>query len=188
MQESQTIQCPNCQKPAKLVQYLQEIPHFGKLLFSTLSCENSVFKLSDVFCTEFKKPVQYSACIDSEKDLSLKIVKSSTATVEIPELGVLVEPGAASEGYFSNIEGFLDRVQQVAQILVDSAKNPEEINAARKSLEKIKKAREGNLAFSIIVKDPFGNSALLGDNVERKELSEKEAASLKKPFLVLEKS
>ncbi len=187
MQE-QGIDCPNCHQKAGLNQLVKEVPYFGKLLFSTLSCQHCGFKLSDVFCTDFKKPSQYSARINSEKDLSLKIVKGSTATIKIPELGVLIEPGAASEGYFSNIEGLLDRVQQVAQILVDSAKKPKEVQAAGKALEKIKKARGGKLSFTVIVQDPFGNSALIGNNVEKRELSASETAKLKKPLIVLESS
>jgi zinc finger protein len=182
----QGIDCPNCHQKAGLNQFVKEVPHFGKLLFSTLSCSNCGFKLSDVFCTDFKKPSQYSARIESEKDLSIKIVKGSTATVKIPELGVLIEPGAASDGYFSNIEGLLDRIQQVAQILVNTAEKPKQVQAARKALEKIKKARLGKIKFEVIVQDAFGNSALIGNNVERKQLSGKEAAELKKPLVVLE--
>ena len=188
MVSEQQIDCPNCNSPASLTQLTREIPHFGKLLFSTIACGNCGFKLSDVMQTDFQKPMQYSARINSEEGLKVKIVKSSTATVEIPELGVLIEPSFASEGYFSNIEGLLDRIQQVAKILLDSAEKPKEVQTAKKALEKIKKARNGKLEFTVIVKDAFGNSALIGNGVEKKGLSEKEAGKLKKPLVILEKS
>ncbi|MDO8647967.1 MAG: ZPR1 zinc finger domain-containing protein [Candidatus Diapherotrites archaeon] len=183
---TQNVKCPNCNADIQLQQTVEEIANFGKMLFSVLHCEKCGFKLSDVMSLDFKKPVEYSAKISKPSHLSIKIIKSSTATIKIPELGVLIEPGPASDGYFSNIEGLLDRIQQVAEILVSSAKEPKEVKAADKALEKIHAARDSKFSFTVEVLDPFGNSALVGNSVKRILLSKQQAAKLKKPITVFQ--
>ena len=182
----QIVKCPSCNSSIALQQTVEEISHFGKMLFSVLHCANCGFKLNDVMSLDFKKPSEYSARISKPSHLSIKIIKSSTATIKIPELGVLIEPGPASEGYFSNIEGLLDRIEQVASILINSAKQPIEVKAAAKAFEKLKKARASKLSFTVKVLDPFGNSALIGTGVKRTALSKEQAAKLKKPITVFQ--
>jgi len=180
------VKCPNCSANATLVQTIDEVPHFGKLMFSVLKCASCGFKLSDVMSLDFKKPCEHSAKVSKPSELSIKIVKSSTGTVRIPELGVEIEPGPASEGYFTNLEGLLDRVEMVSQILVNSAKLPAEVKAAAASLKKVQAAKAGELKFSVKVLDPFGNSALIGNGVKKKFLTKEQAAKLKKPMTVFE--
>ncbi|MBP3800305.1 MAG: hypothetical protein ILA19_04935, partial [Bacilli bacterium] len=40
----------------------------------------------------------------SKETLSVRVVRSQSATVTIPEIGVKVEPGPKSEGYVTNVE------------------------------------------------------------------------------------
>ena len=36
-----------------------------------------------------------------------------SASIEIPELGVRIDPGPACQGFVSNVEGVLDRIDQI---------------------------------------------------------------------------
>ena len=181
-----TLECPSCSAKASLVQNIRNIPNFGEMMLTHLYCSCG-FKYSDAMSLEFKQPVQYEVKINNEKDLSVKMIRSSSGTIRIPELGVEIEPGPAAEGYFTNIEGLLDRVEQAGRVIKNSAQEKEELEAARAGLDKIEAARNGKIPFTVIVLDPFGNSALVGEGVKRRELSQKEAAQLKKGIQLIGK-
>jgi zinc finger protein len=177
--------CPNCGKKALLTHSEQEIPHFGKILISTLYCRSCSFKWNDIIALDSKEPNEFRCKVSSENDLKIKIVKSSSATIIIPELGVEIEPGIASDGYISNIEGLLVRIEEATGIIFRSSSGQQK-KAAEKLLKKIFNAKNGKLAFEVIVLDPLGNSGLIGNGVKKRKLSEKEASSLKKGINIIE--
>ena len=174
---SMAIECPKCNsKNAKLVETIHDVKHFGNVLLTTLKCDDCEFKLNDVLCVEQSgKGKKFVARIETAKDLEIKVIKSSTAFVEVPEIGIDITPGRQSEGYYSNIEGMLDRMKQALAALQENnkAKNVEKI------LNLIEKAKRNEIAFTVIIKDPYGNSAFVGKNVKESELSEQEEIELK---------
>ena len=174
------LECPNCGKNARLVEHLQEIPHFGKAIITTLACEKCSYKLNDVMIVNANEPVLYKAEISGKKDLEAKVIRSSTGTIRIDRLGISIEPGPAAEGYITNIEGILDRVESATKALIGSPGTDEadESKLARKELERIKRARDGEIPFAVIIEDPLGNSAMIGANTKKMKLSPEEIKKL----------
>jgi len=89
-----------------------------------------------------------------------------TASIAIPELGVEIDPGPACTGFITNVEGVLDRIHQV----VEATCRWNEGEAKEKAcelLERIARAREGNLAFTLVLDDPTGNSAIISEKAEK---------------------
>jgi zinc finger protein len=82
-----------------------------------------------------------------------------------------VTPGPASDGYITNIEGVIGRVQEQ----IESARDNTDDDAARKKaknmLKKLRKVRFGQDKIKIIIEDPTGNSAILSDKAEVHKLS-----------------
>ncbi|MFH0714589.1 MAG: ZPR1 zinc finger domain-containing protein [Candidatus Diapherotrites archaeon] len=171
MEPQLSVPCPSCSKPAFLLQVSENVEQFGEVLLSTLSCPHCGLKLNDVWNTAFNEPVYFEAKVRSASDLKVKIVRSTSGTVEIPELGTTIEPGPLADGYISNMEGLLDRVRSVLATV--PGKKSDQLKS------KIDSMKEGKIPFTVIVKDPFGNSALIGNKVEKKKLSAKDAAKLK---------
>ncbi len=154
-----TIDCPQCGKKAKFVETDHEVENFGTVIITTLSCEHCSFRFSDVLSvTKGKNAKKFKAEIQKPEDLKTKIIKSSTAKIKIPELGLEVSPGPRSDGYISNIEGLLERFQQAIEIISKTDKKK-----ATQILGQIKKARAGQKKFTVLLEDPSGNSALVGD-------------------------
>ena len=180
--EGLTIHCPSCNAQAVITQAVKEVQHFGRLLFSTLSCNACGFKMNDVQMIDTQEASKYSAEVRGLQDLSVKLVKSSTGTVRIPALNTTIEPGPASEGYLTNVEGLLERVEDATRVLKSSADSPQQKKKAQAILDKIAKARAGKLTFKVYVLDPHGNSALIGSNVIKSRLSKAEASELKDPL------
>lgn len=170
-----SIDCPKCRKKAVLTELIQEIPNFGETLISNLHCNHCGYNFNDVMSSSTHKPVFFIAKIENEEDLKIKLIKSSSSFIEIPELGVEIFPSPYSEGYISNIEGLLDRVKQSIELLGEEKK-------AKQKLKELDKAMNGEKEFSVHLKDIFGHGALVGNNVQKKELSKQETEKLKKLF------
>ncbi len=179
------IACPNCGKPAVFVESAHEVPHFGRTIFTTVDCRACGFKLNDVIPGEFKAPGAFSVEVRKPKDLETKIIRSGSGTVRITKLGVLIEPGMAAEGFISNLEGLLDRVEGTVKSFLFSGDEPDR-RKAEKKLKQLRLAREGKLAFQVSVLDPYGNSAIIGPGVKQRKLSAAEVKKLKTGMTVLE--
>ena len=61
------------------------------------------------FLPEGKKPGSWKLKIEDNTHLDARVVRSSSCTVRISELGLEVSPGSSSTGYISNVEGVLER-------------------------------------------------------------------------------
>lgn len=181
------IKCPACSVEgiAKSIMKEIEIPHFGKVLETTIQCPDCGFKHSDIIALEQNDPAKYVIKIN-KNNLSVRVVRSQSATVLIPELGVKVEPGPKSEGYVTNIEGILtrfeDAVKKALNLFDDNASQENGTN----TLKEIQNLKKGNGTATLIVLDPFGQSKIVSDNVEISEIPENELNTLKTGFSHIE--
>ncbi len=174
--------CPICGKDSLVFSALDyEVPYFGKVLLTNVKCDECGYKHSDVFSVEVKEPSEVKFRVLSEEDLMVRVVKSSNATIEIPELGIKIEPGPASEAYISNVEGVLIRIEEVLK-----SKFLENKKKVKELLKKIKRMREGKGEFTLIIKDPTGNSAIGSERTEKRRLSKEEIESLKTSVFFLD--
>lgn len=159
--------CPACGCEIQIVHHHLEIPHFPDLLLVSIACDACGYRHVDTIIPEEGEPVQWTVRVEDLEDLSIKVVRSMTGTIEIPELGLMVEPGAACEGFITNIEGVLSRFEGAVAGILASAESDEEREAAFKMQEKIVAAREVDFPFTVIIKDPAGNSALVSKKASR---------------------
>jgi zinc finger protein len=112
------------------------------------------------------EPVRYVYRTANQDDLAVRVVRSMSASIEIPELGVRIDPGPTCQGFVSNIEGVLDRiVHAVGSAIVDG--DAEERENARLLLDKIARVKCGELPVTVILEDPNGNSAIVSDSAEK---------------------
>jgi zinc finger protein len=112
------------------------------------------------------EPVRYVHRTATQEDLAIRVVRSMSASIEIPELGVRIDPGPTCQGFVSNIEGVLDRiVHAIGSAIIDG--DAEERENARLLLEKIARVKRGELPVTLILEDPSGNSAIVSDGAEK---------------------
>ncbi|NOY10929.1 MAG: ZPR1 zinc finger domain-containing protein [Archaeoglobi archaeon] len=179
------IPCPVCGEELNVVTATYDTPYFGKLLITSISCRCG-FKHSDSFVAEIKDPVRFTIEVN-EKTLFSKVVRSTSGTIRIPELGLAMEPGPASQGFITNVEGVLMRFEDV----VEMAKrwNSDDVDAVERCnfiLEKLRLARDGKERLTIVLEDPHGNSMIISDEAFMEKMSEVEARSLKTGLTVVE--
>ena len=157
---NEVFDCISCGKKADYQETIYDVPHFGKLLISSLSCEHCQWKTTQTFSLNSKKePVKYTAKIECIQDMETKVIRSGTGAITIPELGIEISPTTNTEGYYNNIEGILDLVEETIGNTKD--KKGKELK------EKIEQARNGKIVFQLILEDPEGNSALIGKKVKK---------------------
>ncbi len=170
--------CPVCEKGNfKLTSAEVDIPYYGQAYIITLICEVCAFRITDVVLSKVNPPTAYYAKIDSVEDLKIKVVKSSTAIIRIPEMGVKMEPGAVSQGFITNIEGILQRVEDVTVMVKGWLTDERKLEKCNQLLEKINKAVNGEFEFTFIIEDPLGNSLLVGapgQIIKKRRLSERQ--------------
>jgi len=157
---------------------VDNIPYFGEIMSTSLNCSACKFKHADVMCLGEHEPTHQEFVISSEADMTVRVVRSSTGIVEIPELGVTIKPGPASEGYVSNVEGVLDRIQSTLKLAIKKAE-PKKRERGKNLLKKIQAIRKGRLKVKLIITDPFGNSAIVDERVKKRALNQRELKSLK---------
>ena len=115
--------------------------------------------------------------------MSVRVIRSSSCTVQIPELDLEVSPGNDSTGYVSNVEGVLERFLGIInmvkkQKVVDE--EHEDIVLLDHLIEALTSARSGEPIEELTLRllDPRGHSMILCDEAKDWDLSEEEVASL----------
>ena len=158
--------CPYCNNQIEYLYTTENIPHFSDILIISAICPSCGYKYVDTQMLKNSEPVRYVYRAATPEDLAVRVVRSMSAAIEIPELGVRIDPGPTCQGFVSNIEGVLDRiVQAVGSAIIDG--DDEERENARILLEKIARVKCGELPVTIILEDPTGNSAIVSDRAEK---------------------
>lgn len=175
MDKLEKQRCPFCLKETlTLIEDEIEVPYFGKVFLFSMNCSSCQTKQADVEAAESKEPSKYTFTVEAEKDMEIRVVKSSAATIKIPQLRMSVTPGPASEGYISNIEGLLDRFIGVIEQEKEVSEDDEEKKRAKNLLKKLRKVKYGDIALKIIIEDPTGNSAIISDKAKIEKLKVKQ--------------
>jgi len=163
MEELAGQKCPICMKDTlTLREDEQEVPYFGKLAIFSMTCSDCGFDKSDVEALEPQPPVKFTMEVNSEDDMNIRVIKSSEATVKIPHV-ITMEPGPASNGYISNIEGVLTRAKKAVETMKESDDDKAVQKKCKNMLKKIQKVMWGQEKVKITIEDPTGNSAIISD-------------------------
>lgn len=176
------LHCPCCDSENMIINQTEyNVEHFGSVLLDITKCPKCGYRHTYVLPLERKEPTLIQARIDSLADLDTKVIKSSTATVKIPEFGATISPGPNSEGFITNVEGVLAKVEDALTFMLSSAE-PERVREGENLQKQIRKARESEPRFTIIIEDPLGNSGLVSSDpskVEKRKLTTEELKEIR---------
>jgi len=178
MEKLENQPCPVCrEKKLTLAEDEMEIPFFGKTFVFSMECSGCGFRKADIEAAEPKEPSKYTFEISSAKDMNIRIVKSSSATIKIPELKTKIEPGADAEGYVANIEKILNNIYEQVKDIKENEEDSKKRKKAWKLMDKILDIKEGKEKATLIIEDPTGNSAIISDKAEKTPLKAKKKSS-----------
>jgi len=145
------------------------------------------FRYSDTLILSQREPVHYEMKVKSIDDLDARVVRSTSGTIRIPELGIDIEPGPASESYISNIEGVLERVEEILGMVIRWDEEEKTVRAVE-LLSNIEKTRAGAYEITLVIEDPLGNSAIIAEKAVCRKLTGDEANLLKTGMIMFDKS
>ena len=175
--------CPICfsEEGLTMIAHTSEIPYFGEHTQLTILCPSCGWKHTDFIPAEGKKPGAWSLDIEGSEMLSVRIIRSSSCTIRIEKLGLEVDPGGATTGYVSNVEGVLNRFEGAIQLMYRQSISLQEqdiIDKCESLLEKINLVKSGDMAVEIILLDPMGHSQILHGDATSRDLTDEELENL----------
>ncbi len=171
-EESVNQRCPMCMKETlQLIEAERDIPYFGKIFLFSMDCSNSEcnYHKADVEAAEKNDPAKYVIEVSGDKDMSIRVVKSAEATVKLPHI-MSIEPGPASNGYVTNIEGILNRAKVMLEKARDDAEDDDDRRKAKNMIKKLQNVMWGSEKLKITIEDPTGNSAIISDKAVKSKM------------------
>lgn len=185
MESSLDYPCPICNSENGLILnvHTSEIPYFGEHTEMTIICNECGWRNTDFIPSEGKKPSLWSLVIDNLELMTTRVVRSSSCTVRIVELGLEVEPGDNATGYISNVEGVLNRFSDAIAMIQRSAirdgeEGKEKVESCQELIDRISKIKNGEEPVELMLLDPNGHSQILHESATSTDLSEEEIAAL----------
>jgi zinc finger protein len=162
--------CPVCnQKKLALTEAETEVPYFGKLFVFSMTCENCKYHKSDVEAAEQREPCKYVFEVSGKEDLQIRVIKSSEATVKFERVGS-IEPGPASEGYVTNVEGLIQRIKEQIEKVRDLEEDEDAKKKAKNLVKRLQNVLWGSERLKLTLEDPSGNSAIISEKAKRSKL------------------
>lgn len=153
--------CMNCYKNGTTRLLLTKIPFFKEIILSSFSCANCGWTNTEIQSAGRiqEQGVCYTLKVKTKEDLNREVVKADSATTRIPELDFEI-PAFTQKGSLSTIEGLLDRA--VAGLEQDQAvrraTHPEVAEKIEEFTRKLRKLKEVENEFTLVIEDPSGNS------------------------------
>ena len=156
--------CNACGKEAVCNMKEVQIPFFKKILLMANVCEHCGFKDSEVKSaggiSEKGQRIKLMMT-DSDMDLDRDILKSETASVQIPELDIELTCGALG-GRFTTIEGLLnqvkDQLMSVNPFTLGDSSTPSSANKMAEVIQGIQDIIDHKRLVELILEDAAGNS------------------------------
>ncbi|MCL2460077.1 MAG: ZPR1 zinc finger domain-containing protein [Euryarchaeota archaeon] len=163
--------CISCGAPVVYHHHLTSIPYFYDTIIVSMTCPECGYREHDARCLSIRPPSRYTFHVKGSADLEYRVVRSTAARIIIPELGVEIDPGPACEGFISNVEGVLIRVDKVLDTVLLCDDNTEETaRRAHEIKQMIADIQDGKRNMTIILEDPNGTSIIEGPGVIVEEL------------------
>ena len=180
--------CPVCGAEAFFQNTIElDVPYFGNILSLVFLCKQCRFRQTDVLITDIKSPTRFSFRIGGVEDLNVRVVRSSSGTIRMPELGILVEPGENAEAFVTNVEGILVLFENAVAQAIRFSDDPEAKPAGAELLQRLQSIRRGEEAATLVIDDPFGNSAILSPKADQRMLTAEEVEQLETGMVILER-
>lgn len=180
--------CPACgENSLTLLTVQSEVAHFGRTLETLLRCSMCGFRHNDFMVLDQRAPVRITLKATREDHLFARVIRSNSCTWSIQELGFRAEPTSASEAFVSNVEGLLDRAADVIKTARNFQEDADKQALCDALLLRCLAMSEGREPVTVVLEDPFGNSAIAHDDIEKVDLTAEEASELATGMIVFDK-
>lgn len=158
--------CPACKaRSLSQTMYLYQEPKtLDEILIFTTHCDNCGFKKADTMPVQpshHARAKRFILHVESIEDMDSKIYRASTASIEIPDLEILLEPGLKADFFITNVEGVLLKFKEICLYMLrdeNEDKARDVINARIKDIDSLLALER---PFRVIIDDADGFSYVL---------------------------
>jgi len=180
------VSCPLCHNELVMNWQRDNIPYFGEVMYISAKCQCS-FRFADTMILSSKEPMRYEISVETLEDLDARVIRSTSGTIRIPEMGIVIEPGTVSESYITNIEGIMQRVESVLTTASKWVQEDEEkYSRSQELLCMLEEVIAGKRKITVIIEDPMGNSAIISKKAIATKLSKEEVEKLNTGMIVFD--
>nr|MDO8134302.1 ZPR1 zinc finger domain-containing protein [Candidatus Njordarchaeum guaymaensis] len=152
--------CPYCAtRSLELRKSETAIPYFGRVLILASICSDCGYRRNDTMPLEDHGPSRHVIKVSKLDDLRIKVARSGTGSIEIPEFGLRLDPRDESQSFITNIEEILVRFEESVNRLKKLGRTSK-MAECNKLLHEISLARQGKARFTIVIEDTQGNSSV----------------------------
>lgn len=148
-------ECPFCESSMKIREVVYALPKVGRTLMVARKCSKCGYRHVEVIPLEKKRHIRVYYRAEGLRDLYARIVRSNVASIEIPELGVSISPGAIAPLMITNVEGLLYMVLEAIKSLQVLGEG-----GSGEALDTVKRLLERGGRFTLILDDPMGLSSI----------------------------
>lgn len=166
--------CPGCTRPCSTNMKMVHIPFFKQVVLMSTVCDSCGYRSNEVK-TGGEVPEQgrkITLRVENSDDLARDVLKSESAALSCPELGLHVEPGTLG-GRFTTIEGLLVQFRkdlrgqafglQDGDDEAELAKVGDSVQTESKRtwdefFNALTEAIEGRTKFTMVIQDPLASS------------------------------
>ncbi|RXN11760.1 zinc finger ZPR1 [Labeo rohita] len=153
---------------------LTKIPFFKEIIISSFTCPHCNWTNTEIQSAGRiqEQGVLYTLQVKTKEDMNREVVKSDSASTRIPQLDFEI-PAFTQKGSLSTIEGLLDRA--VAGLEQDQpirkATDPAVAEKIEEFIQRLKKLKEVEEEFTLIIDDPSGNSFIENPFAPQKDMA-----------------
>lgn len=184
---AERVACPVCRESQFETRMEQlDLPYFEEVIQLTYACDACGFRRTDLHITKQEDPARYELEVTAEADLDARVVRSASGHFEIPELDIRAEPGQAADSFITNAEGVLSRCVDAIETAMRGTETEAKRERAQTLLDRAERLRSVEETWTLVIEDPLGNSAIIGESVSRYDLTEEEVEELGLPYPVVD--
>ncbi len=163
------VRCPSCGREELVLEdYLYDVPHVGRVILTSGRCRHCGYKFNDIRLAEARHPRRLVLRVEGPDDLNALVVRASSSSILIPELGLEMKPGPASQGFITTVEGVLARFLEALHVACSSPDADRE--ACKRKEAEIVEAMRGRRSFTLVLEDPEGVSTVASSKVVEEPL------------------
>ncbi|KAF5280864.1 hypothetical protein FQR65_LT03013 [Abscondita terminalis] len=164
--------CMNCHADGITRLLLTKIPFYKEIVIMSFSCEQCGYENNEIQPGGQlpEKGVEITLRVETQKDLNRQVVKSDYASVNIIELDFEI-PSKSQKGEVTTVESIIERSIRGLEHgqAVRKAENVELAQQIDEFIDKLKKLKEVETPFTIVLEDISGNSFIENLNAPHKD-------------------
>ncbi|MGB9827548.1 ZPR1 zinc finger domain-containing protein [Thermosphaera chiliense] len=170
------VECPVCSQKALVEDYIHNVPYYGDILISVLTCDKCGFRKRDIGVLSISEPRKIIYKVEKPGDERALLIRAGGSRVLIPEFNIEISPGPFSQGFITTIEGLImDLIEKTSFLCESRGENDSECDRV---LDLLNKAKDGLVEYTVIIEDYPGRSDIVSNKtkyvrIEKEESGEK---------------